>query len=383
MSASPSHMQQAIRPTKIRLRELWFQIHKWLGLTLAVLIIPISLTGSALVWHDWLDAKLNPERTVSARPALPPSAYADSARKLVPGEKLISLAFPEDRGVVVANLARPLQPGGGRAVRTLLYLDPSDAHLLDRRASNEGAVQVMHSLHGSLMVPGAGRQIVGWIGVAMLISSLTGLWLWWPLKGRFTRGLRWKRQPETSGNLHHLGGFWIALPLAVLSFTGAWISFPAFFASLSGDPSGPSPAERMRRMNTAPMEATALAPDRVLALTQPHSTGPLITLTWPTEPKAEWKVTYQRQGGPAEVTVGDRDGEVTPPKPPQAETVARLMRRVHDGSGMSPIWQAIIFIGGLIPALLAVTGILMWLAARRRDRAMRERRAAARLAPAE
>ena len=372
------------RSTKLRLRELWFQVHKWLGLTLAVLIIPISLTGSALVWHDWLDERLNPERVVDARPALLPSAYAEAARKLaVPGEKLASLSFPEKSGAIVANLARPLQPGATRPVRTVLYLHPADARLLDRTASDEGAVRVLHVLHGSLMVPGAGRQIVGWIGVAMLISSLTGLWLWWPLKGRFTRGLRWKRQPETSGNLHHQGGFWIAIPLAILSFTGAWISFPAFFASLSGDPAGPSPAERQRRMAAAPLEVPGLAPDDAVAAAQAHSTGPLLTLTWPTDQKAEWKVAFAREGGSAEVTVDDRNGTAKAPKPPQPETVARLMRRIHDGTGMGTAWQVIIFIGGIIPALLGVTGILMWLTARRRERAMRERRVAAQLAPAE
>ena len=384
MSASASHMQQTTRPATLHLRELWFQVHKWLGLSLAVLIIPISLTGSALVWHDWLDEQLNPQRVVDARPALPPAEYADAARRLaVPGEKLASLTFPEDTGAVVANLTRPPQPGASRPVRTILYLDPQDAHLLDRTASDEGAVRVMHVLHGSLMVPGVGRQIVGWIGVAMLISSLTGLWLWWPLKGRLTRGLRWKRLPETSGNLHHQGGFWVCIPLAALSLTGAWISFPAFFASLSGDPAGPSPAERARRMAAAPIEATSLAPDGAIAAAQRHATGPLLTLTWPTDQKAEWKVSYQREGGPAEVTVDDRNGKAKAPKPPQPETVARLMRRIHDGSGMSPVWQVIIFIGGIIPALLGITGIMMWLSARRRDRTMRDRRAAARLAPAE
>ena len=374
-------MQQA---TQFRLRELWFQVHKWLGLTLAILIIPISLTGSALVWNDWLDEQLNPQRVVDARPILPPSTYADAARRVAgPGERLASLAFPEKEGAVVANLARAPQPGAARPVRTILYLDPRDGSLLDRTASDQGVERVLHALHGSLMVPGVGRQIVGWIGVAMLISSLTGLWLWWPLKGRVSRGLRWKRQPVTSGNLHHQGGFWICIPLAVLSFTGAWISFPAFFASMSGDPAGPSPAERMRRMAAAPVEVPALTPDAAIAAAQRHAAGRLLTLTWPTDQKAEWKVAYQRDGGLFEVTVNDRNGQAKPPKPPQPETWARLMRRIHDGTGMGATWRVIIFIGGLIPALLAVTGILMWLHQRRRDRAMRERRAMARLAPAE
>ena len=65
---------------KKQLRALWLQVHKWIGLMLAVLIIPISLTGSALVWHDWLDAKLEPQRHAALGPAaLPPSAYAAAA----------------------------------------------------------------------------------------------------------------------------------------------------------------------------------------------------------------------------------------------------------------------------------------------------------------
>ncbi|HEY0130134.1 MAG TPA: PepSY-associated TM helix domain-containing protein [Allosphingosinicella sp.] len=353
-------------PTRFRLRRLWFQIHKWIGLALALLIVPISLTGSALVWHHWLDERLNPERAVTAAPSLPASAYAAAARRLArPGERLSSLAYPRHSGPVVATLARTGQPAGGRPVRTLLYLDPASARLLDRAGSDEGAVRVLHVLHGSLMVPGVGRQIVGWIGVAMLLSSLTGLWLWWPLSGRFTRGLKWRRRATTSANLHHQGGFWIALPLAVLSFTGAWISFPAFFTALSGDPAGPSMAERMRRMAALPAAETRLSPDSALAAARPLATGGLVSLTWPGETDPKWKIAFARPGGTAEATVDDGTAAASPPKAPQPETTARLMRRIHDGTGMGALWQTIIFIGGLIPALLAVTGILMWLQVRR------------------
>ncbi|MGZ8286489.1 MAG: PepSY-associated TM helix domain-containing protein [Allosphingosinicella sp.] len=351
---------------RIRLRRLWFQIHKWIGLALALLIVPISLTGSALVWHDWLDEALHPERAATAAPSLPPSAYAAAARRFArPDERLSSLAYPKRAGPVVATLARTGQPAGGRPVRTLLYLDPASARLLDRAASDEGAVRILHVLHGSLMVPGVGRQIVGWIGVAMLLSSLTGLWLWWPLSGRFTRGLKWRRRATTSANLHHQSGFWIALPLAVLSFTGAWISFPAFFAALSGDPAGPSMAERMRRNAVLPASETRLSPDSALAAARPLASGGLAGLTWPSGPEAKWKISFAGPGGAAEVTVDDRSAEARPPKPPQPETTARLMRRIHDGTGMGAPWQTILFVGGLIPALLAVTGILMWLHVRR------------------
>ena len=364
------------RTRKQRLRALWLQIHKWIGITLAILIISISLTGAALVWDEALDALINPQRQSEARPALAPSAYAQAARDAaVNDEALLGLEYPEDAGAVLATLAPPSN-GARRPVRTFLHLDPVDARVLDRSTNGKDAIRIMHVIHGSLMIPGTGRQIVGWVGVAMLLSSLTGLWLWWPLKGSIRRGLRWKRQGTTSANLHHMAGFWISLPLAVLSFTGVWISLLPFFAQLLGFSPAPNAAERMRRMNPTPITDTRLNADQAVHLSERYATGALMTVTWPTAFDANWKVSYRRAGGPGEVQVGDEDGKVTPPAPPKPETTTRLMRRIHDGTGTGPLWQAIIFIGGIIPALLAVTGIMMWLNVRRRRRQMEQRRSA-------
>jgi uncharacterized iron-regulated membrane protein len=371
--------------TNLRLRALWLQVHKWIGLLLAVLIIPISLTGSALVWHDWLDETLNPQRysVTSSEPALPPAAYASAAQAaLAPGETILSIRYPEGEGPIQVTAAQPPQPGQVRSVRTNVWLDPADGRVLDKAGSNEGAVRVLHVLHGSLMVPGVGRQIVGWVGVAMLISSLTGLWLWWPVTGSVRRGFRWKRQNSTSANLHHQMGLWILVPLAMLSFTGAWISFPAFFGQFeaSQPKQKAGGADKAAAMRARPLERTATTVDAALAAAQPHVTGSLALVTWPTDQSRDWKISFQREGGPAEVEIADESGEVTPPRPPRPETTARMMRRWHDGTGMGPVWQTIIFIGGILPALLAITGIIMWLRSRG-WRAELKRKKARRLAP--
>src|SRR5688572_12332411 len=117
---------------KKQARAAWLQVHKWIGLTLAILIIPISLTGSALVWHDWLDAKLEPQRHASLGPAaLPPSAYAAAATAaLQPGEALSALRFGKDGTPVVATATKAAE-GAGRPARTSLWLDPRDASLID------------------------------------------------------------------------------------------------------------------------------------------------------------------------------------------------------------------------------------------------------------
>ena len=369
------------RSTKLRLRALWLQVHKWIGLTLAVLIIPISLTGSALVWHDWLDETLNPGRYAvsGGEAALPPSAYAQAARRVLgQGERISSIRF-EREGPVVVSAARPPLPGESRPVRTNVWVDPADARVLDQAGSDEGLVRLFHVLHGSLMMPGTGRTIVGWVGVAMFVSCLTGLWLWWPLTGGVRRGLRWRRQNSANANLHHQMGFWVLLPLTMLSFTGAWISFPQFFGRFEASPAaarGPAP-DRARAMGARPLEATTMTVDAALAAAQPYAAGPLETITWPTDRSPEWKVAFARSGAPAEVAVADSSGEATAPRPPRPETTARTMRRWHDGTGMGAVWQTIIFIGGIVPAALAVTGIVMWLRSRgwrrRLDRKRRSR----------
>lgn len=372
---------------RIGLRKLWFQVHKWIGLLLAILIIPLSLSGSALVWHDWLDETINPRRyAVSGNgPLLAPSVYVTSARKaLDAGDRVSMLRYPEHGGPVVVTAIAGAQPGAGRAgppARTSVWIDPATAKVLDVAAGNAGLVRILHNLHGNLLVPGVGRQIVGWLGVAMLISALSGLWLWWPAMGRWTRGLRWKRARNFDTNLHHQMGFWIAIPLAMLSFTGVWISFPLFFAALTG-PSADAQrtsAERAQRMRARPIEAPRLTPDAALAAA---GGGAPVSIAWPTDLAPAWRISLERAG---EVKIDDATGERSSAPRRQggsSQDTARLMRRLHDGTGMGPIWQTIIFIGGILPAALAVTGIIMWWRARRWRGAVARRGAAREIAEA-
>ena len=356
--------------TTLRLRGLWFQVHKWIGLTLAILIIPISVSGAALVWHDWLDETINPQRYAATGEAvLGPAAYAASARaRLGPDERIAAIRYPEHGGGPVVVSA--VRPGEGRPLRTSVWLDPATGRALDAASAAAGVVRFVHVLHGSLALPGWGRTIGGWVGLFMFCSCLTGLWLWWPLTGSLRRGFRWKRQNSTNANLHHLVGFWVLLPLAMLSFTGAWISFPAVFGGAGGP-------DRARAARAQPLAETALTADAALAAARPLARGAPTMIGWPTDQAPAWRIAFGR----AEVTVDDATGAVTPPPLPRPETRARLMRRLHDGTGMGPVWQVVIFLGGIIPAILAVTGIVMGLRSRGWRAALAGKRRAGRLAP--
>jgi uncharacterized iron-regulated membrane protein len=361
--------------TKLQLRRAWFQVHKWIGLILAILIIPLSLSGALLVWDQPLDRLLNPARyAVSGTAQLSPQAYVDAARHVLPAEdRIASLTLPDGRGpiIVQASVASAKRRAGPPA-RVSVWLDPPTARVLAIADSRSGALRVIHMLHGSLLVPGIGRTIVGSIGVAMALSCLTGLWLWWPTVGTWARGLRWRRHRNLDTNLHHLMGFWIALPLFVLSLTGAWISFPGLFSGGRGE--GPP-----RPRGTQPIASPATPLATVLAA----APGPIRTLTWPTAGKhPAWTIATDR----TTLALDDRTRTITtaPRRPHGGPGLAGMMRRIHDGDGMGPIWQAIIFVGGILPAALAVTGVIMWWRARgwRQARDERARQARERRYPA-
>jgi uncharacterized iron-regulated membrane protein len=351
------------RMTKQQWRKTWFQVHQWIGLGLAILIIPLSLSGAALVWDEGLDRLLHPSRfAVSGEQVLNPAAYEAAARvSLGREDRIVSIAKLEV-GPVLVVASPPAKPGAaprrGPPQRTSVYLDPPTARVLGVASNGSGPIRFLHVLHGSLFVPGWGRTIVGLIGVAMMLSSFTGLWLWWPTVGRAARGLRWKRHRNTDTNLHYLAGFWIALPLFVLSLTGAWISFPALFGG--GAPRGRPPMAE-------PLQRTGLGVDRAA-----QRAGGWSKITWPTTKSADWTVELP---GKRSVKVADDTGALAVvAQTEQRRGITGLMRRIHDGTGMGWLWQFIIFVGGLLPALLAVTGVIMWIRARtwRADLARRQ-----------
>ena len=362
-------------------RKTWFQIHKWIGLILLVVLIPISASGSLLVWHDWTDSLVNPQRYAvgAVRAGLPPEDYLAAAHAaLQTGDRIASIDFPREPGKPVVVAVSPAPAPGERAqpgppARYQLWLDPADARLLDKADARGGLLRTLHVFHGNLMVPGVGRTIVGWLGVAMFLSCLTGIILWWPSIGGVARGLRWNRGPLTSGNIHHQLGIWIVLPLAILSLTGAVISFPSLIRAIEGKPAAGAPRPPDRRAR--PAEVTALSVEKAIgAAREKAGDADVLGLRWPTEKSPDWTVSVARRGLVADYRIDDASGTATAAPPPRG--LGRFMRQLHDGTDYNVLWQTIIFLAGFAPAVLGITGIIMWLrtrgwrarAARRGDR---------------
>ncbi|UAK23219.1 PepSY-associated TM helix domain-containing protein [Sphingomonas nostoxanthinifaciens] len=346
--------------TKIELRRAWFQVHKWIGIALCVILIPLSLSGSVLLAHDWIE-----EEWGEAAPAapLPLSRYVAAAQATLPtGARLASIGLPSEEAPSITVSAFPAAsadgPPRGRPRPVRVSVDPATAHIVPTEEGDDFFEVTLHRFHGSLLIPVAGRPIVGWLGIIMLVSCLSGIWLWWPTVGRWLRALRWRRGDKLDYNLHHQVGFWIALPLAILSLSGAWISFPGFFGGLVGEPA------RGGRGGFTPVAAPHLSLDAVA--TRFAARGAIGQLDYPTEQNGRWIAQIGGEGQRQRLAINDTTGAFVPADMRQQGPVMQWMRAIHEGhDDTGPVWRLIVILGGVAPAVLGVTGITMWLRSRR------------------
>jgi uncharacterized iron-regulated membrane protein len=363
-----------------RLRRLWLDVHLWIGVGLLVVFIPLGVTGSILVWHDPLDRALHADRyaTTGGAVSQPIQAYAEAAETAFGDHtRITQIRLPQADGdpvVAVGRISGP--PGPGGRPRTLnAWIDPPTAKVLATAEVAKGFTMVVHRLHGSLLIPDVGRKVVGWLGWAMFVSSATGLWLWWPRHGGFLKGLRWRRGASTLFNLHHMIGFWICLPLAVLSLTGIYISFPQTSHALVG---APPPPQRSPGRNAPPLPDPRLSVAEAVAIARAQAPGAAVAeVNFPTRGKEPaWRIGLKAAGAERSKTVQvvDATGQVKSGRaeggPPTPDPISMLVRQVHDGGGTGFVWQTVIFLAGLAPAILSLTGVVMWLRRRARRRAI-------------
>jgi uncharacterized iron-regulated membrane protein len=381
----------------IQLRTIWWTLHRWIGIGFAILLVPIAVSGALLVWHDHLDALIHPGRYhVSGAALMPPSAYlASAAAALEAGVEPGVVRFPETPGWPVVVTARaPRREGPPRIVN--VYLDPPTARVLDTVDFRTSLIGFLHRFHENLTIPEYnGRAIVGWVGVGMLILSLTGIWLWWPRSGAFLPGLRWGRAAQTTTNLHHLLGFWISIPLAVVSATGIYLGFPQTAREAMSSIAAMTPQSQRFRFGPIARDLR-LAPDAALAaaLAAQPGTRP-VALFLPTAgpaaraagegegtraPAPAWRAQLRDADGSATVTVmvDDRSGKAERQGDPLAgDRAAQWIRWVHEGSHSGPVWQFVVFLTGVFPPIFVLTGVIMWWRGRRRRKLLAGRGTAA------
>ncbi|WP_374370980.1 PepSY-associated TM helix domain-containing protein [Dongia sp.] len=400
-------------------RQVLQQIHLWLALTLCIPLVLLGLTGSILVYHDdfgdWF-GESESQIVAAGEPA--PLDVMIAAAQAAAGEgflpSMVTLGTGEESGPATIRFAPApsgqsgqqgqqgnMGPGGmgpGGMSGPSVTLDPVSLKVLEVRQGNQrqgGFMGVMHRLHGSLMIPGLGRDIVGWLGIVMVFLGISGIIMWWPRLdqwrgGQWRQALTIKRGATTlrfNKDLHNTFGFWSLGVFLIVSFTGVYIVYPQPINATVGLAS-PVRDLRPNAVTVKPVAGiTVVTPGAALALAfeAVAEDQSLQSISLPVRANQPYRFSFARpdQDGPmfnTNVFVDPYAGRVIEARDPAGynagETFALYQRPLHYGLGWGPIWKFLVFLSGLLPLLFSITGItLWWMKRQRRQKAAREREA--------
>ncbi|WP_224997771.1 PepSY domain-containing protein [Cesiribacter sp. SM1] len=214
---------------------LLFRWHHWLGLVSGVLLLVVSLSGAALVFHKEIDRATFPARAVFDQAA--DSLQYDQALAAVlsryPYHRLRLYLQPEPYRQALVFEAR------GEESQRLLYVHPQSGEVLldiDRFSTPS---RWLLKLHYTLFAGLAGNFLLALLGLSMIASLLTGLWVY---RRRllpvllFRERLSLKSKRTFYSGTHRYIGVWSLLLNLLLAVTGIWIQFVVISANM-GKPS--------------------------------------------------------------------------------------------------------------------------------------------------
>ena len=409
MSTTHKDASWVSSPQRVLLRRALFQIHLWVGIALAVYAIVIGLSGSALVFRDEIERAMWPSvyHVASVEQRITMQAAVDNIQTARGGWVVFALRDFSVRGQAATALMRP-RVGTFSANYRQVSFNPYTGEVLLDRLRYGGWLGWLANLHEYLLAGKTGLLVSGWMALGLLTLCVTGIVLWWPGIQRWMGALmlnpraRWKR---LNWELHSVLGFWTCAALIVLTFTGLDFAFPdvigsmvelVISGSLSADNGQLTKALPLNTLSSAPamnpvMNIDQAIEDVRLALPREAPAGYLQLPSGRTG-AVQYKATGYYAGSLpyselVRVTIDGRTGSVISYGDTRRESrgsqVEQYFTTVHFGSfgggGLLGVAVKILWVlVGIAPAVLAVTGLIMywnrklcptWLRIRRRKEA--------------
>jgi uncharacterized iron-regulated membrane protein len=208
-----------------------FRWHLWLGLVTGACLFVVGLTGSLAVFApeiDWLVIQpLRVRAPAENPPRADPETLVARLREAYPDARVSSLALSVRPSFAhVAALQIPKRADVPPR-RIDVYVNPFTAEIQGERIVTGGyfssVYQFLRQTHVRLLMGLWGRVFVGILGVTLVLSCITGLWIYrgW-LKKMFTLQLggSWGARGPWA-NLHKFIGVWSLLFNLLIGVTGA------------------------------------------------------------------------------------------------------------------------------------------------------------------
>ncbi|SFH74774.1 PepSY-associated TM helix domain-containing protein [Planctomicrobium piriforme] len=355
-------------------RKIWLLTHRWLGVTVGLLLALTSLTGSVLVFRSMIDEQLNPQifRTVpnESRCSLEEVLSAAQNSTAAQTGKISFVDFPRSvNGIWTVWF----QTGTKSAPQlTKVYVDPFRTVITGQRVHGADLMTWIFKLHTELLAGHTGETIVGIAGIVLMLSVISGILLWWPLWRHSWRSAFSIRSGMLFNyDLHKVTGIFNSPLLLVMAFTGIYLTFPAWIAPcvkfILAEHARPAPQPR-----STPMAGVdRISADRVMEIvTDLYPKGRIRRLHPPSTPEGTFVVRFWQPGdanrslGSSRVWIDPYRGTVLGVKDSKQQTAADAFISwqlpLHNGEALGLVGRWLAFVTGFAPLALYVTGFLIW-----------------------
>ncbi len=221
----------------LKIRNVVFSIHRYIGLLVGLIILIIGLTGSLLVFEheidDWgiqqrFGYVIPQEQTLSAGTLVKivSTAYAD-----YPDWKVGQVQMTSGSEFYTVRLNRPDK------TQWEVFINPYNGKIMGDRQRDTALFSRVLKLHYQLLAGDIGMKIVGVAALFLCILSITGTILWSGWR-KFFLGfkIKWNSHPKrVNYDIHKVAGIITAGFLGAIAFTGfCWNfhdqTYPAIYA---------------------------------------------------------------------------------------------------------------------------------------------------------
>lgn len=387
------------------MRAPWVLVHRWAGLFMALFLVVAGITGSVLVFEEEFDRLLNPHLLVvePRGEPLPPAALRELALRHAPWAEINMIGLHREQDASAVFWLSPAPDPATGEIRdhgfNTLYLDPYTGGVLGAR--NFGVqyfdrahiIGFLRELHYTMALPEPwGRWLFGFVALLWTLDCFVGFYLTLPRhRRRFLHS--WKpawliknmRSPiRLNFDLHRATALWTWVMLLVLAVSSVQLNlyrevfgpvFSRFF-----------PVSDVRGLLAAmPRPAAPVAPDWNGALTRARELMAARGLREGFSVVQETNLGISRFRGiyayrvRSSLDIDDRYGRTQlhfsavdgrelafeHPRLTSGDTIMRWLVMLHFGHVWGLPFRLFLFLMGLVTALLAVTGVVIWMQKRR------------------
>jgi uncharacterized iron-regulated membrane protein len=360
------------RPQSVFLRRALFQVHLWVGVFLAFYVVLIGITGSALVFEEELQHTFNSHLLQVQGPRQPQADFfqvAEQLRTRYPGKHLISMYAPAaDHHTFLAYIRH-----GNTYIAAFMH--PVTGEWIGEVKEGDSWLRWLQLLHFNLLAGATGRIVNAVAALLLLLLCFTGIVIWWPGIKNWRRALtidfsrRWRR---INWDLHSATGFWSLALIAMWAFSGVYFGFPeavrravSYFSPVTRQAVPKSDLAKSSG-NKRPDPRQLLAE----AFRQSPPNASFAGMVFPATPTAVYNVMLYREA-PGDFNQADYNyfDQYT------GKLLTRWERGVNYTAGDTFMWwlaplhfgnfggvwvKSLWVLLGLIPPVMAVTGLLMY-----------------------